>query len=81
MKKPSEAQKIAKEDQAQLNRLFFDHIGDEIIKDLERHFELKSMIKKDKEGRVDPFLTIANNGAYEVLSYIKQRIDKGSRNE
>jgi len=81
-KEPTETQILAKAEQARLNRLYSDVLGAdgavEILEDLERHFELKSMIKRGSDGRVDQFATIANNGAYEVISFIKQRIQKGA---
>jgi len=80
-RKKTEEQLLAESEQARINRLFFDMLGKdagtEIVEDLVKHFELRSMIKKDKDGKVDPFQTLANNGAYEVVSYIKQRINNG----
>ena len=77
----TEEQRLAELEQARINRLFYDHLGKdagtEIIEVLELVFELRSMIKKDKDGKVDPFHTLANCGAYEILSYIKQRIKNG----
>ena len=72
------------QEQSRLNRLFFDFLGKdagvEIVQDLERHFELLSMVKKH-EGKVDPNATLINCGAYEVLSFIKQRIRFGEQNK
>lgn len=85
MKQPTETQKLAKEEQARLNRLWFDKIGGndavDLVKDLERQFGLPKLISKDREGRVDPYQTLANNGSYAVLIHIMRRIDLGSRNE
>jgi hypothetical protein len=83
MKKPqSPERKAAQSEQKRINKLFFDALGEngafEVVEDLERHFELKSMLKRAPDGVIDVYATIANNGAYEVLSWIKQRIENGS---
>lgn len=81
MKKESVERKLAREAQAKLNRLYFDVLGEggaaEILEDLESKFELNSMIRRGPDGRVDEFATLANNGAFEVISFIKQRIKNG----
>lgn len=70
---------------ARFNRNCFDRLGDdigqEIIKRLEARTDPRSMLKKDLEGRIDPLMMAAKCGAFEVISYLKQCIDFGSRNE
>ena len=78
-------QVLTKEDIRRFNRNCFDRLGDtegeEIIHRLEARMDPRSMLKKDKEGRIDPLMMAAKCGAYEVISYLKQCIDFGSRNE
>ena len=84
-KKPTEADKLREQDIARFNRNCFDRLGDEegqeIIKRLEARMDPRSMLKKDSEGRIDPLMMAAKCGAFEVISYLKQCIDFGSRNE
>ena len=82
----TETQKLTKKDIARFNRLCFDRLGDEagqeIIKRLEvANANFRSMLSKDNEGRIDPLAMAAKCGAYENISYLKQCIDFGSRNE
>ena len=81
----TETQKLTKKDIARFNRNCFDRLGDEegqeIIKRLEARMDPRSMLKKDSEGRIDPLMMAAKCGAFEVISYLKQCIDFGSRNE
>ena len=67
------------------NRDWFDRLGDEggekLIKHLEARFDPRSMLRRGKDGSIDPLAMAAKCGAYEVMSYLKQCIDMGSRNE
>ena len=49
--------------------------GECALKDLEHYFSPPSMIKKSKDGRVDPWATHTACGAYEVISYIRSSIN------
>lgn len=84
-KQQSEAAKLAAAEQQRLNKLYNDVLGEtgatEILEDIERKFELRSMLKRGSDGRIDVSATLANNGAYEVVSWIKQRIELGSKGE
>ncbi len=79
----TEAQLDAKAEAQRFNRLCYDLLGKDqgvqIMEKLAVKFELRSMIKKGKDGRVDPFQTLANNGAYECYSFLKQCIEFGSK--
>jgi hypothetical protein len=74
---------LNREEQARINRIFYQNLGDvgakEIMDDLVRKFEGRTMIKKLADGSVDPYASIAANGAWEVLSYIRQRIELGEK--
>ena len=69
---------LSKEAQQKLNRLYYDVFGEdhEIIEDLKRHFETASLVRT-KDGVIDAYATHVACGAYEVMSYIKQRIKLG----
>ena len=82
MKKPSVGRILSKEEQTRLNRLYYDTLArndTELVEDLNRHFKPNSLIKTDNDGKVDPYATIRNCGAYEVFSYIEQRIKLGEQ--
>ena len=82
MKKESVGRILTKEEQTRLNRKWYDQMArndDELIEDLKRHFRPHSLIKKDNDGKVDPYATVAACGAYEVYSYIEQRIELGEQ--
>jgi len=85
MKKESEQSKLRAQDIARFNRNCFDRLGDdigqEIIDKLEARIDPRSMLRKDKGGRIDPLQMAARCGAFEAVSFLKQCIDFGSRNE
>ena len=72
-----------KEEQARLNRLYYaelkQNVSGELLDDLIRKFEPRTMIKRLPDGSIDPYATVAANGAWEVLSYIRQRINLGEK--
>ena len=84
-KAPSPAQEEARKREQRTNRLYFDVLGIDggakVLEDLERHFAPHSMVKRGPDGSVDPNATLVANGAYEVISYIKQRINFGAENK
>ena len=80
---------ISKEVQAALNKQYHDLLGaSDILDDLIQKFELASMVKHRVDARPDGTLykadvdansTMVACGAYEVVSYIKQRIKLGEQ--
>lgn len=85
MNRKTQAEKNRAE-QARINRMYFDTFHPEgmlakaeIMEDLARHFEPRSMVKRTPDGLVDVNATLVNNGAYEVLSFIRQRIEMGAK--
>lgn len=79
MKPESPTRKAAKEIQTKLNREWARaHEGKpELVEDLERNFSVRSPLKRDKNGSVDVYQTIANCGALEAIEFIRQRIQLG----
>ena len=82
----TETQLAAEAEQQRINKLWFIHMGDEhgaaeLLEDLERNFPVRSPLKRDKNGRVDAEQTLANCGALEVISWIRQRIQLGSESK
>ena len=65
-----------------INRKWFD-IDRDLYKDLVKHFGPPStkLVKVLPDGSVDVYATLRNNGAYEVLSYIEQRMQLGEQNK
>ena len=82
MKKETPATKLAREANAAINKAWFDsfHAAPELLDDLANKFGLRTMVKKN-DGIVDANATLVACGAYEVLSYIKQRIALGKRGQ
>jgi len=83
--KPTQDQiHVASLERKRLNRVYYDVLGEngakEIMEDLERVFNLRSMVKR-VDGKVDVNATLVNNGAFEVLQFIKGCINFGAKNE
>ena len=80
-KQETAASKLAREEQSGINKLFFDHLGaaPDIMDDLDRKFVRKSLVKKGVDGHIDQAQMAVACGAYEVISYIKQRIELGKQ--
>lgn len=80
-RQPTETQVLAMEEAARLNREYFNQLGHEvskpIIDDLKSKFVRKSLVKLGTDGKVDPVQMAVAAGAYEVISYIEQRIKLG----
>jgi hypothetical protein len=75
----SAASVLSREQHAAINKMYHDLLGaSDIMDDLARNFELHTMVKRH-EGKVDQAATLAACGAYEVLSYIRQRIKLGAQ--
>lgn len=81
-KSESAATKLNREEQARINRLFYQILGKEgepvILEDLVRKFEVQSLAKRLPDGSIDPTALAMRAGAYEVVSFIKQRIKLGA---
>ncbi len=83
----SAARKLSKEEETRINSLYFKAFGPEgmfveILKDLEAHFETRTLVGKSQvTDMVDPNQTLVNCGAYEHLSYMRQRIKLGEQNK
>ena len=79
--------KLAREAQAAINKQYYDLLGaSDILDDLTQKFELATMVRHRVDARpdgtlfkanVDASATMAQCGAYDVLSYIRQRIKLG----
>ena len=80
-KQETAASKLAREEQAAINKLFYDHMGaaPDIIDELDKKFVRKSLVKRGADGVIDPVQMAVACGAYEVISYIKQRIELGKQ--
>ncbi|RKX21451.1 MAG: hypothetical protein DRP45_12295 [Candidatus Zixiibacteriota bacterium] len=66
-------------EQEVLNRKYAD-VDEDILKDLERHFAPRSLVKKSSGGdMVDKNATLVACGAYEVISYYRQRVELGAK--
>ena len=85
----SAAARLAHDSRAAINKQYYDLLGaSDILDDLVQKFELITMIRHRVAPRVDgtlykaevdEYATIAQCGAYEVLSYIRQRIKLGEQ--
>ena len=74
----------AKKEEKRINRLFYDILGEngapELVEALDRKvFGTRSLVTRLQDGKVDVAATMVKNGAYELLSYIKQRIELGAK--
>ena len=80
-KQETAASKLAKEEQSGINKLFFDHLGaaPDIMEELDKKFVRKSLVKRGADGAIDPVQMAVACGAYEVISYMKQRIELGKQ--
>jgi hypothetical protein len=82
-KKETPATQLAREKQANLNRVFYTTLGEggapEIMDEMQLYYEPQSLIKKNVDGSVDVYATMAACGAYEVYSRFKQRIALGEK--
>jgi len=66
-------------EQEALNRKYSDADQD-ILKDLEHHFAPRSMVRKTADGNtIDESATLVACGAYEVISYYRQRVALGAK--
>ncbi|RLD52697.1 MAG: hypothetical protein DRI97_14230 [Bacteroidetes bacterium] len=62
-----------------LNRKYYD-VDKDILKDLEHHFIPRTLVKKTSDGNtVDEKATLVACGAYEVISYYRQRVALGAK--
>ncbi len=75
----SKAFEDAQEHQVELKKAWreiaLSQNGKTVIEDLEMRFAPRSLIKM-KDGIVDPYATLSANGAYEVISYIRNYINE-----
>ena len=80
-KTASAASKLAREENSGINKLFFDHLGaaPDIMDQLDKKFVRKSLVKHGPDGSIDPVQMAVACGAYEVISYIRQRIELGKQ--
>ena len=70
---------MKQDEQEVLNRRYSD-VDPEILKDLEHHFIPRSLVKKTADGNtIDEPATFVACGAYEVISYYRQRVELGAK--
>ena len=73
-------------EQARLNRLYFMAFGEggmfvDLLKDLERKFDHKSLLRRGPDGKIDPLEMAAKCGQYDMLSSIWQSMRFGEQNK
>ena len=81
-KEKSAARQLGEAEQARINRLFYDVLGEngapEIMEYLGKRFAKRSMVKR-AEGMVDVNGTMVQCGAYELLTFIQETIEFGAK--